>query len=344
MTAKRHALSLRTVSRAAMIGTLIAGGALAMTGLTATPARALELDVSIWHNKSSAWTWGYEWWAKEIRKRTDGRVVLKPFFSGALTKANETFDAVSNGSVPVGTTSAASISGKVPPLAYVAAEAGMPNSVAGFVKVAGELRPVLEKLLARHHIKYLWMLPSYGAVVDCRDKHLKKASDWKGLKIRTAGRWQVEQIKQLGASPVAMDPAEQYLALQNGTIDCALSNNEITLFAKLYEPAPKVTDLRVTVNVLLYLANMRAWDRISASDRKIVAQVTREAEEATAKHLFDIQSEIQKKYVAAGADLYKLTDAERNEFSKVMQKTFRQMDKATGPAGAQIRKILEPYW
>lgn len=340
MTGSLRALSGKAFLRAAVAGAMLAGGTIAASA----PARAIELDVSIWHNESSAWTWGFEYWAREVKERTEGRVTLKPFYSGALTKANETFNAVRDGAVPVGTTSAASISGQVPPLAYVEAEAGMPNSIDGFVKVAGELRPVIDEMLAKHRIKYLWMLPSYGATVVCRDKHLGRAGDWKGLKIRTAGRWQVQQIRELGASPVAMDPAEQYLSLQNGTIDCALSNNEITLFAKLYEPAPKVTDLRVTVNVLLYLANMRTWNRIPEADRKLVAEATRAAEEATAKHLFELQRDLQEKYAAAGADLYRLSDAERKEFAGVMQSVFDKMDSETGADGKRVRKILEPYW
>ena len=55
----------------------------------------------------------------------------------------------------------------------------------------------------------------------------------------------------LGGAPTAIDPGEQYLALQNKTVDCALSVPNLVLSLKLYEVAPKLTSLRQAVNLSL---------------------------------------------------------------------------------------------
>lgn len=322
----------------------VAMGFIIAAGLPAMAAGQTRLDVSIFHSERSAWSHAFKYWADETKKRTAGRVELRPFYSGALSKINETYKAVRDGAVPVGTTSAASVSGQIPALAYVEAEAGMPNDAEGWIKSARALRPVLSELFASKKIKFLWLQPSFGGTVNCRTKHLKKPADWKGLKIRTAGRWQVQQILQLGASPVALDPAEQYIALQNGTLDCVLSNHEITFGFKLYEPARKITNLGVPVNVLIYLANPRIWNRISAADRKAIEAAAVEAESIAANHLAPLQAKLRGMIGKAGGDVYSLSGAERKMFVDAIKPVFDKMDKETGADGKKIRTLLEPYW
>lgn len=328
---------------------ILAAGATALLLTGALPgiaaaAETTRLDVSIFHSERSAWSHAFKFWAAEVKKRTAGRVELRPFYSGSLSKINETYKSVRDGAVPVGTTSAASVSGQIPALAYIEAEAGMANDAKGWIKSARGLRPVLTELFEKKRIKYLWLQPSFGGTVNCRGKHLKKPADWKGLKIRTAGRWQVQQIKQLGASPVAMDPAEQYVGLQTGTLDCVLSNHEITFGFKLYEPAPKVTNLGVPVNVVIYLANPRVWNRISAADRKSIEAAAAEAEEVAANHLEPLQGKLRDRIKKAGGDVYSLSGAERKLFVNAIRPVFDRMDKETGAAGQRIRKLVEPYW
>lgn len=333
-----------TTSRRTALGLGLGLAASALVGFAPQTAGAVTLDLSIFHSERSAWNNSLTFWMSEIKKRTEGRVQFRPFYSGSLSKINETFKAVRDGSVPVGTTSAASVSGRFPALAYVEAEAGMPNDAKGWLEAVGKLRPILNELFEKQGVKFVWLYPSFGGTVDCREKHLKMPADWKGLKVRTAGRWQHQQILQLGASPVAIDPAEQYLGLQNRTLDCVLSNNEITLGFKLYEPAPKVTHLRVPVNVGIFLANPRIWNRIAAADRAIIEQVSVEAERVAAEYLDPLQETLMSKINAAGGEVYSLSDAERAAFVAAIRPVFDKMDKETGADGKRVRAILEPYW
>ena len=323
-----------------------AAALLTFVPLLVVPASAnnVRLDVSIFHSERSAWTHAFKYWADEVKKGTEGRVQMRPFFSGALSKITETFKAVRDGAVAVGTTSAAHESGRIPALAYIEGEAGMPNDAASWMKVARELRPVLTDLFAQKGVTYLWMQPSFGGTVNCRTKHIKKPADWKNLRVRTAGRWQVQQIKQLGANPVATDPAEQYLALQNKTLDCVLSNHEITLGFKLYEVAPKVTNLRVPVNVMIFLGSNRVLKDISAADRKSMIDAAMKAEEVAARHLEPLQGTLRAKIKEAGGDVYSFSDAEKAAFVKAIMPVFDRMDGETGAEGKRVRGILEPHW
>jgi len=146
----------------------------AMISAPSGTAVAQTLDVSIFHSPRSAWSNSAKWWAEEVKKRTDGRVQLKLFFASALSKVNETYKAVRDGAIPIGTTSAASISGQLPAMAYIEGLAGMANNADGFLAVSKALRPEMTRLLVAKKLKYLWIQPSFGAMVSCREKHLKK--------------------------------------------------------------------------------------------------------------------------------------------------------------------------
>ena len=323
-------------SQALLLGLLILG-----TPITAVSA---GLDVSIFHSERSAWSHALKYWMDETKKQTQGRVELKPFYSGALGKITETFKAVRNGSIPVGTTAAGVESSRIPALAYMEGEAGMPNNGASWLKVAGELRPILSRLFDAKGVKYLWMQPSFGGTVNCRNKLLKNPVDWKGLRVRTAGRWQVEQIKMLGANPVAPDPAEQYVALQNGTLDCVLSNHEITFAFKLYEVAPKIVNLGVPVNVLIYIGNKRIWSKISAADQKTMERLAIEAEKVAANHLEPLQPILRAKISKAGSNVYSLSKSQKAAFVNAIRPVFDKMDGVSGSDGKLVRRILEPHW
>jgi TRAP-type C4-dicarboxylate transport system substrate-binding protein len=281
---------------------------------------------------------------EETKKQTQGRVEFKPFYSGALGKITETFKAVRNGSVPIGTTAAGVESSRIPSLAYIEGEAGMPNDGASWLTAAGQLRPVLDRLFDAKGVKFLWMQPSFGGTVNCRKKLLKNPSDWKNLRVRTAGRWQVEQIRKLGANPVATDPAEQYIALQNGTLDCVLSNHEITYAFKLYEVAPKVVNLGVGVNALMYIVNKKVWGKISAADQKTIERLAVEAQKVAATHLEPLQPMLRDKIRKAGVEVYSLNKAEKDAFVNAIRPVFDKMDGVSGADGQIVRKILEPHW
>jgi len=330
---------VRAGSRVVLGGVL---GALAL--LAGGSASARSFDVAVFYTERSARTPAYKYWVKEIEKRTDGRVKFRSFYAGSLLKVNETFKAVRSGAVPIGTTSAAAVSGQIPALSYIEAMAGMPNTAAGFLEAAKPLHAAMDKLFRERGLRLLFTQPSFGTVVVCRDKFMKTPADWKGAKVRGAGRWQVQQLVALGAGAVALDPAEQYLGLQQGTIDCALSVNWLALSLKLHEVAPKITELRVPVNISLYIANAKAWNKVSKADQKIVDQVSWEATRMSAGLLEKSMAKSQAAMIKQGASIYALTDAEQRMFLDKIKPVFDKMDKASGPAGKSIRAILEKYW
>jgi TRAP-type C4-dicarboxylate transport system substrate-binding protein len=310
----------------------------------AAPAAADTFDFSLFHPERNAWTPALKWWADEVAKATDNRVAFKLHFAGALVAQSETFKAVRDGAVPAGQVSAGAISGQIPAMAYLEAIGGMPDDSKQYLAAITELRPVIQELLNRQGIAYLWEQGSGPLIVLCRDKFLKSPEDWKGRKVRTAGRWQAEQIRAFGAAAVAMDPAEQYLGLQNRTIDCALSISTLALALKLHEVAPYVTVLRLPVNVVLYLMNKGMYDKISPADRAANERLQAEAEKRSAEDLNRSWEDAAAQMQAQKAQFYRITDAELAAFRSGIAPAFAKMDAETGADGKRVGDIVKKYW
>ena len=157
-------------------------------------AGAAQFDLSLFHNEREALADTVKWWAAEIDKQTAGRVQFKAQYSGALSSAAETLNAVRNGSIPAGLAPASFVSGLIPPAAYLEPLFWLTSDLPAAERRSMRCSRGSRSCFARAGIESLWLQPSYGLLVACRDKHLKKPADWKGVKVRAAGRWQGIQL------------------------------------------------------------------------------------------------------------------------------------------------------
>ena len=303
-----------------------------------------KIDLAVFHPEKNFWTPTLVWWIGEVEKATQGRVKIVPHFAGALVPLNETLKAVRDGSVPAGVLSAAAITGQIPAFAYLEAIGGMPAETGAFIEAVNSLRPVLETEFRKQGVEYLWSQGSGGLIVVCRDRHLKTPADWKNRKVRTAGRWQAEQLRAMGVSPVATDPSEQYIALQNRTIDCALSVNVLASALKLHEVAPRITQLRMPVNLTTYVINKSVHDKISAADRATMKKLSTEADKRSAEHLAKVEADAIGQMKSQRADIYSLSDQELRDLRTGIATSFAKMDAEGGETGKQIGSILRKYW
>ena len=278
--------------------------------LALSPAGAASFDVAIFHTERDALAEAFKFWAAEIDKRTQGRVQFKPSYSGALTSAVETLGAVRNGVVPVGLTAASFSSGAMPALGYLEAVGGLPNDADQMRKALDGVQRPLADLLRKYGVELMFTQPTFELVVVCGGKHLKAVGDWPGTKVRAAGRWQSQQVLTLGAAPTAIDPGEQYLALQNKTVDCALSVPNLVLSLKLHEVAPKLTALRQAVNLSILVMNPRTWRSISPQDQATIATVSTEARQHSIINMRAVADKGLADLKGLGSDVYGLNDAE----------------------------------
>lgn len=311
--------------------TLWSSGALAQT----------KIDVSIFHSEGTPWTPAIKWWAQEVEAATEGRVNIRLHFSGSLVSVSETLKAVRNGAVPAGLITSSSVSGQLRYMGYTEAAGGLPTDPDDLRSTLNALRPVLEKNLSEVGVEYLWSQTSGELIALCHEKFLKTPADWKGVKVRAAGRWQSAQVSAAGGSPLALDPSEIYLALQNGTADCTLSATVLAPSLKLEQVAPKVTLLRQSNQLSSFVINKKSFSELSERDRSAIKRVSAEAEQRSLKDIVIAQRAGEAFFAKTGDNnLSRLTNTERDDLTAAFASALAPLEVESGAAGRQVRAVL----
>lgn len=305
--------------------------------------KTIQIDTAIFHSETDPFADTWKEWVQRVEELSGGSVQVEPFYSGSLISNADTLNAIKDGSVGMGVTAAAVMSGQIPALAQLEVLGAYPNDFDQFESLVNEIWPLLKDIFHQQEVEFLWFQGSPGAVVISPDKFFKTPEDYKGVKIRGAGRWQTEQIKSLGGNPVAVDIGEMYLALQNKTIDAALSLNTLTYSFKFYEVAPKVTDLRVPVNATFYLMNKKVWEQLPEDLKMNIDELGKELTFKSYRHLHDIQNKAIEDLKANGAEVYYLTDEEHTKFISQMSPVFEQLAATDGEQEKKLAEIMDKY-
>jgi C4-dicarboxylate-binding protein DctP len=115
-------------------------------------------------------------------------------------------------------------------------------------------------------------------------KPVNTLADIKGLKVRIYSTpMQIETVKKLQASPIPMSLGEVLPALQNGTIDGAITGNTIPTAFKYYDAAKYVLYLPSASTVAAAIVN-KAWlASLPADVRQVIAEEVRKADAGAAE-------------------------------------------------------------
>ncbi len=331
------------MSKSIQSGILRAAGA-AMCGLaalSAAPASAQQtFEFAVWYSDRDYYAPMTNKWAQQVEAVTEGRVKMKLHFSGSLVPAKDTVSAVRNGSVGGGTTSISFLAGIVRELSYFEPFFWIPADAKIGQEMMDKLTPASRELMEKRGMALVFALPSSGLLTACRGDAVKTVADWKGRKVRAAGRLQGLQLSAVGAAPVAIDPGELYIALQNGTVDCTMFLANLALSGKIFEVAPNVTYWNDGANSSFYYVNLDQWKKVSAADQKNIIEMSDKLAKEWAVEQIGMQQQAAKDLEKAGAKVYYPTRAEIDTHKKAMSSVWAEIDKLVGPSGKLFSDVI----
>ena len=322
---------------------LIAAAAGSLSLTLDTFARAETFEFAVWYSERDFYAEHVRKWAADVEQGTQGRVKMNLHFSGGLVSAKETVNAVRTGAAGGGTTSASFLAGLVRPVSYMEALFWIPADPAAAVDTMRQVLEPSRKLLEQRGLKLMFNFPSAGLVSDCTSSHIKTVADWRGRKVRAAGRWQGIQLRAVGAAPVALDPGEVYIALQNKTVDCILFLANLTLSAKIQEVAPYVTYWRDGANASMYYLNLDQWNKVSPADQKVVLEASDRVVADAAPKLVQMEDQAVSDLEKAGAKIYRASDSEIAATKKAMSVVWNEIDSFSGADGKPFADAIMRY-
>ena len=159
---------------------------------------------------------------KDLKAATNGRLDISLYGVGALVGPFEQLDAMGMGVFECGFNAPAYYAGKDPAFAALFSLMNIWETTSE-VKIWSYYFGGLElarELYSKYKVHYVG--PALVGAEPIMSKiPLRTLSDFKGIKIRTAGGLTSELFKKLGASPVKMGGGELYTGLDTGVVDAA---------------------------------------------------------------------------------------------------------------------------
>ncbi|HOF41250.1 MAG TPA: TRAP transporter substrate-binding protein [Candidatus Hydrogenedentes bacterium] len=213
-------------------------------------------------------------WAKEIEKRTDGRVIITLYPGGSLTKAPDVYEGVMNGVSDIGMSCFAYTRGRFPLLEGLDLPLGYPDGSTA-TRVANEvIQKYQPQELADTHLLYVH---AHGPGILASKKPVHKLEDVAGLKIRATGL-SSKVVESLGGAPVGMSQPETYEALQKGVAEATLCPVETLKGWKQGEVIDYVIDTSCIgyTTAMFVTMNLNKWNALPPDIQQIFNDVSRE--------------------------------------------------------------------
>ncbi|MDD3619640.1 MAG: TRAP transporter substrate-binding protein [Desulfobulbaceae bacterium] len=237
-------------------------------------ADAVKLTYSIFfppaHGQAEAGTA----WAREIEKRSDGRVRIDVFAGGTLTPAPEVYDGVVNGISDIGMSCFAYTRGRFPIMEALDLPVGYPSGKVATL-VANDFYKAM-KPPSLDEVKVLY-LHAHGPGLLHTKKPVSRMEDLKGMKIRSTG-FSAKVTEALGATPVAMPQGETYEALQRGVADGTFTPIETLKGWKQAEVVKYTTDTPDIgyTTAMFVVMNLNKWNALPDDLKQVFADVSAE--------------------------------------------------------------------
>ena len=256
-----------------MIRTLLAGAALATISVAGVSAQEVTLRIQTHLSPESVSGQQAASFFDDIQVMSGGRIAVEPFFSSAVVKSVETFDAAVNGILDGDMTGGAYQTGKDAAFQFVGDPMGgydTPWQMYAFLYEGGGLEAA-QKLYNEFGMELIgWWIPGQEALASSEPLDGPEAlKDWK---FRSPPGMETKIFANLGSSPIVMDFTEVFTALESGIIEGAdASNLSTNQSLGLYDIASHATYPGFHSMPADHLAiNKSVWDAMPEDLQRII--------------------------------------------------------------------------
>ena len=263
-----------------------------------------------------------EAWAKEVEKRSNGRIKISLFHGGTLTKAAQTYEAVETGVADIGMSVFAYTRGRFPLLEGLDLPLGYPDGVTA-TKVANEMvKKYQPEELSGVHVLYLH---AHGPGILASRKKVESVSDMSSMKIRATGL-SAKIVDALGGTAVSMSQGDTYESLQKGVVDATFCPIETLKGWKQGEVIDYVVDTKAigyTTSMFVVMNNDK-WNSLPADLQDVMTEVSDEwiAKQGAAWDESDSQGEAFVKEL--GKTFVSLSDEENSKLTAAMESVYKE--------------------
>lgn len=282
-----------------------------------------------------------ERWAKEVEKRTAGKVKVQTFPGGTLLPAKNIFDGVVSGMADIGNFAMSYQPGRFPISEAIDLPVGFSSAKAASLALLDLVEKYNAKEFEKVKILTMFTCPPANIMTKAPVKSLK---DLKGLELRVGGT-QADIIKNLGGTPVAMPQSDTPEAIQKGVVKGHVSSMEVLKDFNYAAYTPNVTIANLWVVTFAVVMNKAKWDSLPADVKKLFDEMKREQAEWTGKYVDDhVQESLAWSKEKYNLQIHELSAADKAEIPKLLNPIISAYVKKVNALGLPGDQILKDVY
>ena len=218
--------------------------------IAAAQEKVMKLDFSSFLPPTDKVSIAFETWAKEVEKKSNGRIKINFYAGATLTPGAQTYDSVVRGVVDLGSSSLAYTRGRFPMIELLDLPLGVRTAK-------------------------LMFFSSHGPGLLFTRKPVKSLDDLKGMKVKCAAGATVDMLSALGAAPVPMSMGDTYDGLQRGMLDGMLGPYAVLSTYRLGEVVKYSPENYSTAyfNTFFVAMNKDKWNALPKDLQKTIKEI-----------------------------------------------------------------------
>ncbi|MBA4417446.1 MAG: hypothetical protein C0392_06010 [Syntrophus sp. (in: bacteria)] len=233
-----------------------------------------EYKMSVVVGPIGAWGEGASRFAEAVNKATNGRINIKPYYSGQLFAGKQTneFLLIKQGVIDFSLSSTINWSTTIKELNLFSLPFLFPDYQTLDAVEYGEVGKRLFRAIDENGVTGLaWGENGYRDLTNNK-RPVNKPEDLQGLKVRVVGSpIFIDIFKAMGANPVSMNWGEALSAFQQGTVDGQENPvDSIIIPYKLWQVHKYLTVWNYAIDPLIFSVSRSVWQTFTRKDREAI--------------------------------------------------------------------------
>ena len=302
------------------------------------PVKAIKLSVFAGSlPKNTPTGTGLQYFVAKINEYSKGSLAAEAFYDTQLGDATSMVQSLQQGTVDIGVSGTSYYSGLVPEVQVFELPFLFDSIDKARAAVDGPAMDLLFKKLAEKDIVGLCFWENGFRQLSNDVRPVKTPADLKGIKIRTLpSPIQIAAWKELGALPTAIDVAELYTALQQGTVKAQENPLAEIVFRKFYEVQKYVSLTGHVYTPFLLSMSKATYSKLSEEQKAVIFKAAKEARTVQREAAAKMESEARKVLTDNGV---KIEDApDKAAFKKITQSVYTMF---TSKYGDSLLKMIQ---
>ena len=288
------------------------------------------------HPPTSASGAMHEFLGKTIEEESGGTIKVEMYPSGSLVTDPDALDNILSGNIDIYQFNTSTISPVLKEMIYFEIPGLYPYKLENFRAFNDVCHPILHKIFAKYNVKYLGALPQVTMGFATTGKLLQSIDDFKGLRIRAAGKWAGETLLKYGATPVTMPIGDVPTALERNTVDSVYTAHIAIQNFKMHESAHHITVTDQAESLSGIMMSQKSWDKLSDAQRAAIDRSMEKYWDHCVAGYVKAIDEFNQELSVAPYSYYYLSDAENAVLRALTEELLPQAKEIAGDMADEI--------